>query len=134
VPGWINLVFLSCLVAAIVLGLLVIIIVLRYTIGFPFSSESQSFGGGISPEICVLIMFLAVIGGIMATYVFNLNTMFSWQEFVRPIVVSPLILLPLIGSVQGASLEPLQLICFTILAFQNGFFWQQVLRDAKPRT
>jgi hypothetical protein len=39
-----------------------------------------------------------------------------------------------IGSLQGAALEPVQLVCFTVLAFQNGFFWQQVLRDAKPAT
>jgi hypothetical protein len=152
-PLWINTLFLICfgvsiLVAlfsflldknvfrlgAYVAGFLILIAALYLTIGFPFSVQRQSFGEGISAELCVAIMFVAVILGIMATYAFNLADAFSWQEFARPVVVSPLILLPLIGSVQGASLQPLQLICFAILAFQNGFFWQQVLRDAKPRT
>jgi hypothetical protein len=99
------------------------------------ASPWRPFGPtGASPIITIVLMFIGVLLGIAATYVFNLKGSFSLKEFVRPIVISPLILLPLIGSVQGAALEPVQLICFTVLAFQNGFFWQQVLRDAKPKT
>jgi hypothetical protein len=97
-------------------------------------SSWQAFGADTSPIIAIALMFVGVLLGIAATYVFNLKESFSWKEFVRPIVISPLVLLPLIGSVQGAVLEPVQLVCFTVLAFQNGFFWQQVLRDAKPNT
>jgi hypothetical protein len=98
-----------------------------------FLSSRQAFGGA-SPLLAVVLMFAGVIFGIAATYIFNLSGAFSWRDFARPVVVSPLVLLPLIGSLQGAALEPVQLVCFTILAFQNGFFWQQVLRDAKPTT
>jgi formate hydrogenlyase subunit 3/multisubunit Na+/H+ antiporter MnhD subunit len=87
-----------------------------------------------SPLVALALMFLGILFGIAATYVFNLAGPFSWRDFARPLVVSPLILLPLIGSLQGANLEPVQLVCFVVLAFQNGFFWQQVLRDAKPTT
>jgi hypothetical protein len=96
-------------------------------------SERQAFGGA-SPLLALTLMFIGVLLGIAATYVFNLAGSFSWRDFARPLVVSPLVLLPLIGSLQGANLEPVQLVCFTVLAFQNGFFWQQVLRDAKPST
>jgi hypothetical protein len=100
----------------------------------PFQSSWRPFGNsGTSPIVAISLMFVGVLLGIVATYVFNLKGSFSFQEFVRPIVISPLVLLPLIGSVQGAALEPVQLVCFTVLAFQNGFFWQQVLRDAKPK-
>jgi len=116
------------------IALLAIALVLRITTGFPFSTSRQAFGGGSSPLLSVALMFVGVILGIAATYFFNLTGTFSWQDFVRPLVVSPLVLLPLIGSLQGAALEPVQLVCFTVLAFQNGFFWQQVLRDAKPAT
>jgi hypothetical protein len=152
-PVLINFTLIGCLVASIIvaildywlrqnlirliiyfLGLIAIVIILRYNIDFPSVYDRRAFGKTVSPEICVAVMFLCVVLGIMATYVFNISGKFVWLDFVRPLVVSPLILLPLIGSVQGASLEPLQLICFAILAFQNGFFWQQVLRDAKPRT
>ena len=107
---------------------------LNITTGFPLSGSRQSFGGGTSPVLAVTLMFAGVVLGIIATYIFNMTGAFSWRDFARPLVISPLVLLPLIGSLQGAALEPVQLVCFTILAFQNGFFWQQVLRDAKPTT
>jgi hypothetical protein len=117
-----------------IVALLAIALALRITTGFPFPTSRQTFGGGASPLVAVSLMFVGVILGIAATYVFNMTGAFSWHDFTRPLVVSPLVLLPLIGSLQGASLEPVQLVCFTVLAFQNGFFWQQVLRDAKPAT
>src|SRR6266849_9248163 len=97
------------------------------------ASSKQAFGSA-SPLMALALMFAGVLLGIAATYVFNLTGPFSWRDLARPLVVSPLVLLPLIGSLQGANLEPVQLVCFTVLAFQNGFFWQQVLRDAKPAT
>ena len=152
-PAWINYGVSACLVLSVLLALidyvrqrswrrlltyaltlLAIIVLLRVTTGFPFSTSRQAFGGGVSPMLAVALMFVGVILGIAATYVFNLSGEFSWRDFARPVVVSPLVLLPLIGSLQGAALEPVQLVCFTVLAFQNGFFWQQVLRDAKPTT
>jgi hypothetical protein len=99
---------------------------------FLLSPSRQAFGGSFSPLLAAGIMFVGVVLGIAATYVFNLTSPFSWFDFARPLLVSPLILLPLIGSMQGGSLEPIQLVCFAILAFQNGFFWQHVLRNAKP--
>lgn len=124
-PSWRRL-----LSYALALG--VIAVPLFLTTAFPFSSSRQAFGGA-SPLIALTLMFVGVLLGIAATYVFNLTGTFSWRDLARPLVVSPLILLPLIGSLQGANLEPVQLVCFTVLAFQNGFFWQQVLRDAKPK-
>jgi hypothetical protein len=121
---------LLCYIVALVAGALA----LRITTGFPFPTSRQAFGGGASPLLAVALMFVGVILGIAATYVFNMTGAFSWHDFARPLVVSPLVLLPLIGSLQGAALEPVQLVCFTVLAFQNGFFWQQVLRNAKPAT
>jgi hypothetical protein len=99
------------------------------------ASSKQAFGpASASPLVALALMFVGVLLGIAATYVFNLTGPFSWRDLARPLVVSPLVLLPLIGSLQGSNLEPVQLICFVVLAFQNGFFWQQVLRDAKPTT
>jgi hypothetical protein len=116
-----------------VLGLGVIAGALFLTTGFPFPSSRRAFGGGGASQLLALaLMFVGMVLGIAATYVFNLTGTFSWRDLARPLVVSPLVLLPLIGSLQGANLEPVQLVCFTVLAFQNGFFWQQVLRDAKP--
>jgi hypothetical protein len=100
--------------------------------GFPFFDSRQAFGVSASPVLALGLMFVGIIFGIAANYIFHLASPFSWLDFARPLVVSPIILLPLMGSLQGAALELLQLACFVVLAFQNGFFWQQVLRDAKP--
>jgi hypothetical protein len=109
-----------------------ITLVFYITTGFPIPQSWQAFGGAFSPEIAIFIMFICVLLGIAARYIFYLQGHFIWLDCVRPLVVSPLILLPLLGSLQGTALESLQMICFAILAFQNGFFWQQVLQEAKP--
>jgi hypothetical protein len=93
--------------------LVAFLIALYVTTGFPFPTEGRvSFGGTIS-----------VWWAIFAT----------WLDFLRPIVVSPMVLLPLIGSLSSGPLEAIQLFSMALLAFQNGYFWQQVLKDAKPR-
>ncbi|MCI5157679.1 MAG: hypothetical protein D3906_04425 [Candidatus Electrothrix sp. AUS1_2] len=72
-------------------------------------------------------MFLCTMLGIMAHYVFYLKGKFSWRAFLKPLVISPIVFLPLVGSVQSLTgLEPMQMISFAILAFQNGFFWKEV--------
>ena len=87
-----------------------------------------------SPVRTVGIMFVATILGIAARFLFYLEKgQFSWLDFVKPIAISPMVLLPLIGSIQtNGNLSGMQLISFSVLAFQNGFFWQAVLAAAKP--
>ena len=93
-----------------------------------------AFGNTTSPLSTVGIMFLAIILGITARYVFYLQKgQFSWLDFLKPISISPIVLLPLIGSVQTTGeINDMQVISFAVLAFQNGFFWQAVLGTAKP--
>jgi hypothetical protein len=87
-----------------------------------------------SPVGAVGIMFVATILGIAAKFLFYLERdQFSWFELLKPIAISPMVLLPLIGSVQAnGNLSGMQIISFSVLAFQNGFFWQAVLTAAKP--
>jgi hypothetical protein len=149
-PNWANHSLIGCFVLAVLLvaldyghyrswrrlliflaALAAMALTLNFTTGFPFPSATRA-SGGATPVMAIGLMFVGVVSGIAATYLFNLTGSFSWRDFARPLVASPIVLLPLIGSVQGADLQPIQLISFTILAFQNGFFWQQVLKDAKP--
>ena len=93
-----------------------------------------AFGAGTSPTMVILIMFGAILLGTVARYIFHLQATFSWLEFAKPLCISPILLLPLIGSVQGVrDLQPMQVVCFALLAFQNGFFWQVVLERAQPK-
>jgi hypothetical protein len=113
--------------------LLATALILHLLTGFPTADgRRQAFGGGVSDEQMLALMFLGVVAGIAAHYAFYARGRFSWRSFARPLVVSPIVLLPLIGSVQGAALETIQIFSFVILAFQNGFFWREVLRNAKP--
>jgi hypothetical protein len=94
-----------------------------------------AFGAGTSSGLVVLAMFVCVVFGISARYVFYLRGAFSWLDLVKPLCISPIVLLPLIGSVQGVkNLETTQVISFALLAFQNGFFWQTVFERASPIT
>jgi hypothetical protein len=112
--------------------LLATALILNLLAGFPTADGRQAFGGAVSDEQMLGLMFLGVVAGIAAHHVFYARGRFSWRSFARPLVVSPIVLLPLVGSLQGAALETIQIFSFVILAFQNGFFWREVLRNAKP--
>lgn len=112
--------------------LIIVIIVLYLTTGFP-TTIRQPFGG-ISPVLAIAIMFVCTILGIASRYFFYQKGNFSWRSFLKPMFISPIVLLPLLGSVQGvSSFESIQLISFGILAFQNGFFWNAVLEHTKTQ-
>ena len=113
--------------------LFVFLIILNVTTGFPRPSTGRvAFGGSIPSWWAVLAMAVGVVFGMIAQYVWSKPKRVNLLDFLRPIVVSPLVLLPLIGSLQNGPLETIQLASLALLAFQNGFFWQQVLKDAKP--
>ena len=112
--------------------LLAVILLFRVITGFP---KITTAFGGVSPIIAIGIMFVCTVLGIVGHYFFNLKGRFSWRTFLKPLIISPIVLLPLIGSVQVTSdIENIQLISFGFLAFQNGFFWKEVLEHAKPQT
>lgn len=105
--------------------------VLHLTVGFPRATHHF----GPSEELlAVAIMLVSVLAGMAANHFFYAKGPFVVREFIRPLFVSPIVLLPLLGSVGGAKLEALQFICFAFLAFQNGFFWQRIMADAGPTT
>lgn len=120
-----------------VIGLVLLaafLIVLNLITGFPRTSARVSFGGSIPGWGALVAMVIGVIFGMVAQYVWSKPKKPNLLDFLRPIVVSPLVLLPLIGSLQEGPLELIQLASLTLLAFQNGFFWQQVLKDATPQS
>ncbi len=108
--------------------LLGVIVLLKVTTGFP--ATRRAFGG-VSPITAIGIMFVCTLLGIAAHYFFFLKQ-FSWKTFLKPLVISPIVLLPLIGSLQGTSnIEAIQMISFGFLSFQNGFFWREVFEQAR---
>lgn len=114
--------------AAVVLAFCLAILVTHASTG------RVAFGEGILPLWGIAIMFIATMCGIVARYIFYLQKgQFAWLDCCKPLAITPIILLPLIGSVQGTGrLNAMQSISFAFLAFQNGFFWQAVLEKARP--
>lgn len=114
-------------------GLLLAFLVLRWTLGFPdFGPNGQSFGPGDNPWPMIGLVFFCILLGMAARYFFYLKSAFSWSALLKPICVSPIVLLPLLGTLEDASqLRALQVVSFCILAFQNGFFWRVVFERAQ---
>lgn len=99
--------------------------------GFPSRSQRQSFGDA---EILGLIaaIYISIMLGMAARYFFYLRGRFKWRSFLKPLCVSPIVLLPLLGTLPfGNTVEPIQWIFFAVLGFQNGFFWRVVFERAQ---
>jgi hypothetical protein len=109
-----------------VASLVAVVVGLHEAVGFP--TTRISFGGA-SPGLAIAIMLICVVAGIAANGVFYSNNQaLSWRSTLKPIVISPIVLLPLLGSIQGSSrFQTLQLVSLACLAFQNGFFWKAIL-------
>lgn len=99
-------------------------------------SDRAVFGageeGGFPVMVAVAAMFVSIGLGIVARYIFDSEGAgFDWFALLRPVVISPILLLPLIGTLDNGELQPLQIVSLAILSFQNGFFWQKVLANVR---
>jgi len=114
------------------LALVAAVVALRALVGFP--GARISFAGGVPVTVAIGVLFLSTAIGIAANYVFYLRGTFSWLSALKPLCVTPIVVLPMLGSLQGLTfLQPVQLVSFAFLSFQNGFFWRTVLERAKTK-
>jgi hypothetical protein len=105
--------------------------VLAETTGFP---EVRRTFGGTSSYLVLAALFAATMLGMVARYFFYLRGRFSLFKLIKPLLVTPMILLPLLGSIQAVSdLETIQTISLAFLAFQNGFFWHTIFDQASAQ-
>ena len=108
--------------------------VLSLTLDFP---NSKRIFGDTSPLLSVFIMLVCTIFGMISNHIFYMDNKkpFSWYTFLRPIVISPIVLLPILGSALGGSqkLNTIQLISFAFLSFQNGFFWKEIFERVRSK-
>lgn len=95
------------------------------------SSHRQAFGQGQEYAL-IAVVFVCILLGMAARYVFYLRGKFKWRSFLKPFLISPMVFFPLLGTIPfGNQIEPIQWISFALLAFQNGFFWRVVFERAK---
>ncbi|HEX4954317.1 MAG TPA: hypothetical protein VF017_13075 [Thermoanaerobaculia bacterium] len=105
-------------------------------IGFPRleGGDRRHFGAGGNPWPMIILIFVCIVVGMAARYFFYLKGKASWGSLLKPLCVSPIVLLPLLGTLQDtAQLEPIQVVSFCLLAFQNGFFWKVVFERAQQK-
>jgi hypothetical protein len=114
-------------------GLLGFVLVLGLSINVAVNGIF-AFGEDSFPVAGIVSISVAAPLGIASRSLFDLQPdRFSWLGFVKPLTITPIVLLPLVGSLQGAAqLRGIQIVSLALLAFQNGFFWQAVLQSAKP--
>lgn len=110
------------LIGAILIGLVVF--------AFDPFSVVQSFGP--PPILLSLGMLTAIILGVISEYIFNVDREFKILEMLRPIVISPILLLPLVGLVNDSeTYNTSSVISVLLVSFQNGFFWREIIKRAK---
>lgn len=117
--------------AAQIVVLLILGLILHATTGFP--TPAVAFGGP-SPLAAILIMLVTSMLGMLAHGVLR-SRKFSWGSTLKPLVLSPIVLLPLLGAIErsASSIDTLQVVSLAFLAFQNGYFWREVVGHAKAR-
>jgi hypothetical protein len=103
--------------------------------GFP--AARQSFAADADQILALLLIsiFVCVVLGTVAEYFFGLNEgRVSWRKMLTPLCVSPLVMLPLIGSLPNINqITALQWVSFGFLGFQNGFFWRRVFEKVSAQ-
>jgi len=101
---------------------------LRHWTGFP--SPMIAFSEPIS-FVFLIGLQISVVAGILSNqlYATPSGTLRSWDELAKPLFIAPMLLLPLLGSLEGCGkLTNIQGTSFLLLGFQNGFFWRKVFQ------
>jgi hypothetical protein len=113
------------------IAFLVGLLVLHFSTGFPSFVQPFSVGAEL---LSILVVLVGVLFGIGANYCFYSRGGFRWVDFLKPLVLSPLVLLPLLGSLQvRAEMTAVQWVSIFCLGFQNGFFWRMVTKHVKNK-
>ena len=92
--------------------------------------------GNLDNLLLIALVYLGVLIGMVSQYFYGIteSQTFSLRSFLRPLFVSPLVLLPLVDILQKVqTTTAIEYVSMTILGFQNGFFWQTVLKDAAKK-
>jgi hypothetical protein len=112
------------------LGLGIFLWILHVASDFPHARVPF---GDVEHVSMILLLYGCTVAGMIAGYFFYLRGTFRWRGFLRPILVSPIIFLPLVGlvSTSDEKTQITQSISLCILAFQSGFFWKVVFARAE---
>jgi hypothetical protein len=111
------------------IGLLVFILMIVVSSNLPSGIEAKGDSGHV-PWTMVGLMYLAMVLGIVAQSFYFSGTTSLPSTWVKPVLASPIVFIPLVSSYQssllsmnGISLAELMIL---LVSFQNGFFWKVI--------
>jgi len=91
-----------------------------------------------SQSVFVVVLYICMFLGMACHYFYSWflkskreREPFDWGNFLAPVFASPIVFVPLLGAFQNADIDltKLTLPKFMVffVAFQNGFFWKEVV-------
>jgi hypothetical protein len=94
---------------------------LNRAIGFGFWDQS----------VPIAVAIVGAVTGVLGSVLFNLSSAsFNWLSLVRPLATCPIILIPTLKLVETAGEQTLlTMIVLFALSYQNGFFWEKLLKS-----
>ncbi|MGY0313541.1 hypothetical protein ACV4QK_16880 [Alteromonas macleodii] len=113
---------------------LIILIVLTspLVVFYEFPIPKVSFGNAESLKNITLVYF-ALVAGMIANHLF-FTTKFNFMLMLKPILVSPIVMMPLFSLVENSNEDnSIKLISLIFIAFQNGFFWKSVFEQVEKK-
>lgn len=81
----------------------------------------------------MIAAFVGILFGIRAHVAYRSGKKkVTLGEILKPLAVTPLLLAPLVGVMETTDFKVLTLLSLFVLAFQNGFFWKEMLKNVHP--
>jgi hypothetical protein len=120
------------IVFAVILFSLFAYLLATHTSISPFSSIGVVYFGNSSQAPSILVAIIGAVTGVAGSYFFNLGERtIRVRDMARPLATAPLVLIPTIKLVEASGEQsPLALMLLFALSYQNGFFWERLLKPA----
>jgi len=109
-----------------------------YFVVFEAKPDLRPKGDENHQDAFLAILYLCMVIGMASSYLYSWVMKispepFDTRRFLAPIFASPLVFIPLLGAFQDAKIDLTKItgakLMIFFVAFQNGFFWQQVIKN-----
>lgn len=125
--------------------LIQLICILAYAAGvvYVFGSNAAPAAKGASEvqgfTVAVILLYICVLFGMVAESLYSWfgktparrRSKFDWGTMIRPILISPLILIPTVAAFQNANIDLTKLgypwLLTMLTAFEKGFLWKRFM-------
>ena len=93
-------------------------------------------GGGFANWPTYAVVYAAMVAGMLSQYLYDWltkapddKTPFRWRSFLAPALVSPIIFVPLCGTLDSGANAEKGMFMLLLLAFENGFFFKSYFEE-----